>query len=356
MDSVTQAALGAAIGGAVLGRRLGRKAILIGAVLGTLPDLDVIIDYGDAVANVTEHRGFSHSLFVLTGLATLLALMSARFAPITAISLPRWWCFYTLILVTHPLLDALTTYGTQLLWPLDVTPAAWPIIFIIDPLYTLALLIALGFGLVSLRVRKACTWGLVISCVYLTMAAGAKVMIEQRIAPVLAEQGLQEAPLLIQPTPFNIVLWRATVMDGDRYYESLISVFDGNSQPRLEPLIRNAALEAPLLASLQGQRLAWFAGPFLRYEARWMDGKETLIATDIRLGFPGFHPFSFTLATLEEERWVPLAVSEQVESSRGIQMTTLSRLAARAAGNTSALCASDFVTQEWRAERVIYRC
>lgn len=188
------------------------------------------------------------------------------------------------------------------------------------------------------------------------MAAGAKVMIEQRIAPVLAEQGLQEAPLLIQPTPFNIVLWRATVMDGDRYYESLISVLDGNSPPRLEPLIRNAALEAPLLASLQGQRLAWFAGPFLRYEERWLDGKETLIATDIRLGFPGFHPFSFTLATLEEERWVPLAVSEQVESSSGIQMTTLSRLAARAAGNSSALCASDFVAQEWRAERVIYRC
>ncbi|BBI59475.1 hypothetical protein HSBAA_07810 [Vreelandella sulfidaeris] len=81
MDSVTQAVLGAAIGGAVLGRRLGRKAILIGAVLGTLPDLDVALDYGDAVANVTEHRGFSHSLFVLTGLATLLALLCARFAP-----------------------------------------------------------------------------------------------------------------------------------------------------------------------------------------------------------------------------------------------------------------------------------
>ena len=70
MDSMTQAALGAAIGGAVLGRRLGRKAILLGAVVGTLPDLDVIIDYGDAVANVTQHRGFSHSLFVLAGLGT----------------------------------------------------------------------------------------------------------------------------------------------------------------------------------------------------------------------------------------------------------------------------------------------
>lgn len=356
MDSVTQAALGAAIGGAVLGRRLGRKAILIGAVLGTLPDFDVALDYGDAVANVTEHRGFSHSLFVLTGLATLLALLCTRFAPAKDISLPRWWCFFALILITHPLLDALTTYGTQLLWPLDLAPTAWPIIFIIDPLYTLPLLFTLGVALVSQRVRKACTWGLAITSVYLMMAAGAKLVVEQRLAPALAEQGLEEAPLLIQPTPFNIVLWRATVIDGDRYYESLISVFDGDRQPRFEPLIRNAGLETFALASQQGERLMWFAGSFLRYETRLLEGKETLIATDIRLGFPGFHPFSFTLATLEEEHWVPLAVSEQLESTRGIQMQTLSRLAARAAGNTSALCASDFEAHEWRAERVVYRC
>ncbi|HSP31595.1 MAG TPA: metal-dependent hydrolase [Halomonas sp.] len=356
MDSVTQAALGAAIGGAVLGRRLGRKAILIGAVLGTLPDLDVVLDYGDAVANVTEHRGFSHSLFILSGLATLLALLSARFAPAKDITLLRWWGFFALILVTHPLLDALTTYGTQLFWPLDLPPAAWPIIFIIDPLYTLPLLLALGIAVVSQRVRKACTWGLTITSVYLVMAAGAKLMVEQRLTPILAEQGLEEAPLLVQPTPFNIVLWRATVIDGDRYYESLISVFDGDHHPRLEPLLRNADLEEPALVSQQGQRLAWFTGPFLRFENRLLDGKETLVATDIRLGFPGFHPFSFTLATLEDERWEPLAVSEQVESTRGIHMATLSRLAARAAGNTSALCASDFVEEKWRAERVVYRC
>lgn len=188
------------------------------------------------------------------------------------------------------------------------------------------------------------------------MAAGAKLLVEQRLAPALAEQGLEEAPLLLQPTPFNIVLWRATVIDGDRYYESLISVFDGDRQPRLEPLVRNTELEEFALASQHGERLTWFAGSFLRYETRLLDGKETLVATDIRLGFPGFHPFSFTLATLEGELWVPLAVSEQLESTRDIQIETLSRLAARAAGNTSALCASDFEAQEWRAERVVYRC
>lgn len=356
MDSVTQAALGAAIGGAVLGRRLGRKSILIGALVATLPDLDVVLDYGDAVANVTEHRGFSHSLFVLTGVATLMAVVCARFAPARDISLGRWWSFFALILLTHPLLDALTTYGTQLFWPLNLPPASWPIVFIIDPFYTLPLLIALGIGLVSKRIVKACASGLAISCLYLMMAAGAKMLVEQRLTPVLAQQGLEDAPLLVQPTPFNIALWRATVIDGDRYYESLVSVFDGDHEPHLEPLIRNAEFEAIAMSSPQGQRLDWFAGPFLRYETRQQDGKETLIATDIRLGFPGFHPFSFTLATFNDDVWEPVATSQEVDNPRDIRLETLARLAARATGDAAALCASDFVKQEWIADDTLKRC
>lgn len=356
MDSITQAALGAAIGGAVLGKRLGRKAVLIGALLGTVPDLDVMLDYGDAVANVTEHRGFSHSLFVLTGLATVLALLCRRFAPARDISLGRWWSFFALILITHPLLDSLTTYGTQLLWPLDMPPAAWPIVFIIDPFYTLPLLIALIIAVTVKKVRKACIVGLTVSSLYLLLAAGAKWNIEQRLAPALADAGLQAAPVLVQPTPFNIALWRATVIDGDRYFESLISVFDGQRSPTLEPIKRNVALEESALAGPLGQRLAWFTGPFLRYDTQWIENQETLIATDIRLGFPGFHPFSFTLATRDGDLWRPVDISEELDTSRGLQLTTLSRLAARATGNVTALCASDFIEPQWRAAPFLYHC
>lgn len=356
MDSITQATLGAAIGGAILGRRLGRKAIVIGALLGTLPDLDVALDYGDAVANVTEHRGFSHSLFVLAGLASLFALLCKRFAPARDITLARWWCFFTLILLTHPLLDSLTTYGTQLFWPLAMSPIAWPIVFIIDPLYTLPLLLGLIAALVSRRVRRSCAVGLAVSSVYLLLAAGAKWHIEQQLAPALAEMGLQQAPVLIQPTPFNTVLWRATVVGEERYYESLISVFDGAHPPILEPLQRNIGLEESALAGPLGQRLTWFTGPFLRYDTQVIAGRETLVATDIRLGFPGFHPFSFTLASREDDHWIPVDVSEQVEAARGLQLDTLSRLASRASGNVTALCASDFVSPHWRVKPFQYRC
>ena len=66
MDSVTQMALGAAIADATVGRRYGNRALLAGVLLGTLPDLDVLVPFDGAVANFTYHRSFSHSFLVLT--------------------------------------------------------------------------------------------------------------------------------------------------------------------------------------------------------------------------------------------------------------------------------------------------
>ena len=80
LDTVTQVVLGASIAGVCAPSGHRRKALLMGAGLGILPDLDALIDYGDPVANFTYHRGFSHSLFVLVPFSILLWLI-----------LRRWW-------------------------------------------------------------------------------------------------------------------------------------------------------------------------------------------------------------------------------------------------------------------------
>ncbi|PMR74300.1 metal-dependent hydrolase [Billgrantia endophytica] len=347
MDSLTQVALGAAVGGVVLGRRLGRKAVLIGAALGTLPDLDVFLDYGDAVANITEHRGFTHSLFVLTGLGTLMAALSARFSPTRDIAFHHWWLFFVLCLTTHPILDALTTYGTQLWWPLDVAPSAWPIIFIIDPLFTLPLAIGVVVALATGNGRRGPAWGVALSSTYLVFAMGAKGLVETRLEPVLADRGLLDAPRLVQPTPFNTLLWRVTILDGEHHHETLVSVFDGGTRPVFETFDRGAELEPAALASERGQRLDWFAGPFLRYEAREIEGRETLIATDLRLGFPGFHPFSFTLAVRDDGDWRPVETSEILHPHSRADLDALGQLGSRILGPEPALCTSGFVADRW---------
>ncbi|SHF82686.1 inner membrane protein [Modicisalibacter ilicicola DSM 19980] len=339
MDSLTQACLGAAVGGAVLGRPLGRKALVAGAVLGTLPDLDVLIDYGDAVADYTYHRGFSHSLLVLGALATLLALVTARFTPLRHISLKRWWLFYGACLLTHPVLDALTAYGTQLLWPLSTPPASWGTIFIIDPLYTLPLFLAVAYGLFRGYRPRSLAWGLALSSVYLLFSLGGKWTIDARMDSVLTAQGLENAPRLVQPTPFNTLLWRVTVIDGEDYREALVGLFD-TQPPLFERFSRGTRYENVALDTASGQRLYWFAGPFLSYRTQASDEAVGLIATDLRLGVPGFHPFSFLLATRNENGWEP--TTTQLLPERPVDQGALTLLASRVFSPTMRLCPSAF--------------
>lgn len=301
MDSITQAVLGASIQGALLGRWQGRKALLYGAMLGTLPDLDVVIDYGDAVAEMTYHRGFTHSLFVLFGVALLLTWLVRRLHPHPGYSPRRLFATLALILLTHPLLDSFTSYGTQLFWPLMPTPTAWSSIFIIDPLYTaplaIAVLLGLLFGLRD-KTAKAPLIALVLSTLYLGSTLAGKSMAEQRVEAQLARQGIQAEALFSTPTPLNSLLWRVIVLDGAYYHEALVGWFD-QQPPQLSRLPRGTALAEVLADSAAHQRLAWFTNGVLRYDQIG----EHLVVTDIRLGMTGVHPFRFDFAIKHDGEW-----------------------------------------------------
>ena len=315
MDSITQALLGASVQGALLGRWQGRKALAYGAVLGTLPDLDVVIDYGDAVANMTYHRGFSHSLLVLSLLAVLLTWLARRWRPDHRYSSTRLFLTVWLVLVTHVLLDAFTSYGTQLFWPLATPPIAWSSIFIIDPLYSVPLLVAvLAAALAGLRGRIASwpVYALGLSTLYLAFTLGGKQMAEQRVQASMASQGIRAEQLFSTPTPFNSLLWRVVLVDGEDYYEALVGWLD-DAPPSLVRLPRNAQLAEVLRDSPQHQRLQWFTGDVLRYD---VDG-EQLLVTDLRLGMTGFHPFRFPLATRSASGWQPVEHPERLPANRG---------------------------------------
>ena len=179
MDSLTQAVLGASVQGAMLGRFQGRKALVYGALLGTLPDMDVLIDFGDAVADMTYHRGFSHSVFVLGAVAVLLTWLARRLFPRAEYGAGRLFTCIALVLFTHVTLDAFTTYGTQLFSPLHPPPVALSSIFIIDPFYTVPLLLAVIAGLVVGLGRKGLSWqsgALGLSSLYLVSTLAGKHM------------------------------------------------------------------------------------------------------------------------------------------------------------------------------------
>lgn len=328
MDSITQAALGAALGGAVLGRRLGRGALLGGAVLGTLPDLDSFLDYGDAVSNFTQHRGFSHSLLVLVLLAPALAWLLHRWRPTIPL---QQWCFFTgLILLTHPLLDSFTTYGTQIFWPF-AGPVSLGSIFIIDPLYTLPLLISCGIVLWRPQALRALGVGLAMSSAYLGWSLVGQQMITDRVLPTLAAHGVEDAPRLVQPMPFSTLLWRVTVLGENDRYEIVTGFLDRGAPPQVETYPRNSELQSVARTLPQGERLIWFTDGFLRYS----DKSGTLVATDVRLGLPGSYPFRFVLASKEEGQWQ--SVESYLMPSPDIDPRLLQGLLRRTLGHTTGI-------------------
>jgi len=304
MDSVTQAALGAGIGGALAPRGQRRKGLLVGAALGTLPDLDVLIDYGDAVGNFTRHRGFSHSLFVLAPFALLLWWLLRRSWTPVAESPARWLALISLALLTHPLLDAHTAYGTQLFWPLATPPISWATLFIIDPLFTLPLLL----GVVVVLAAPDRRWGetfmrgaLTLSCCYLAWSWVAQGIVRDHARQALADRGLTAAPLFITPTPFNTLLWRVVVLTPDGYLEGFDSLLLDEEGPDFQSYSDDrAALEAAESVPAVN-RLRWFSQGFVRAD---VTAKGHLLISDLRMGQEPLYVFTHRVAEKRGEEWV----------------------------------------------------
>jgi inner membrane protein len=185
MDSLTQLTFGAACGEAVLGQKVGRKALVWGAVLGTLPDLDVFIPLGGPVNDFVYHRGFSHSLILLALLSPMIAWLISKIHPDTKRYYRGWVLLSFLVLEASVLLDLLTIYGTQIFWPFDTTPMAIPVLFIIDPLFTLPIFSGVLAALVLKRNRslghRLNSVGLFLSLFYLIWAFGAGEFVERRV-------------------------------------------------------------------------------------------------------------------------------------------------------------------------------
>lgn len=315
MDSLTQIVLGASIQGALLGRQQGRKALACGALLGTLPDLDVMLSYPDPVSLMTYHRGFSHSLFVLTAVAALLTWLVRRGWPRAPYTARRLFLTLWLVLVTHPLLDAFTVYGTQLFWPLPTAPESWSAVFVIDPVYTLPLLgavvLALCTGLTR-TARRALAAAVLFGTAYLFFGLAGRWHAEQAVQAELRRHGVTATHVLAVPTPFNTLVWRTIAKtDRDTYYEAASSWFD-RTPPEMLALPLHDELSEALAHQPLHTRLRWFTNDWLRYDE--IDGK--LVVTDLRLGVAGYYSFRFVMAEREGKNWV-MVTPRRWPSDRG---------------------------------------
>ncbi|MGI9175752.1 MAG: metal-dependent hydrolase [Rhodothermales bacterium] len=307
MDSLTQATLGAAVGEAVLGRKVGGKAALWGAALGTLPDLDVLANpFVSEMEALAIHRGITHSIVFAVVLAPVVGLLASRlhrkpategllgyrFKRTSEASWGAWTLLAFLALITHPLLDCFTVYGTQVFQPFSNYPVAFSSIFIIDPLYTVPLfagVVAALFmsrtphqvrGRLSGRRRWANGLGLGLSTAYLLATLGIKAQVHSTFEASLAAQDVRYEELLTAPMPLNSLLWMGLAHSGDTVRVGLYSVLDDDNRIAFEPIATRRDLLEPYENQTPVERLLWFSRGYYQAEARG----DTLLFHDLRFG------------------------------------------------------------------------
>lgn len=300
MDSLTQAVLGGAVSYAILGRRVGKRSVLYGLALGTLPDLDVLIDFGGPIENMTYHRGFSHSFLVQALITPAFAWMFCNTLAGGRASFLRWCAAIYLCFFTHSLADVFTVYGTQIFWPLTDHPFAHSILFIIDPAFTLPLIAAV-IGAIIFRHRESAVrfsiFMLGISTLYLIWSSGAKSIIDDKVQRALAQQGIQPMQYESTPAPLNTLLWRGIAIEGDTYYEIWASVFDHVDDIQVTSYPRQIALLRPIAEHASIERLRWFTKG--QYKAWQTD--DRIYISDLRMGIEGAYVFNFEVGRLTEE-------------------------------------------------------
>jgi inner membrane protein len=296
MDSITHLFYGGAIAAAIAPRQHRRAALLAGAALNTLPDLDVFpLRFFDPVAEMTWHRGLTHSWLVLPLVAWAIWAFFRRRGGRVAQEPQRWFWTIFLCLMAHPLIDSFTVYGTQLFWPLPMKPFMWSSLFIIDPLFTLPWFVACviaWFAPEKPFADKALYVGVALGVTYVGWSLVAKTLVERQAERALAAMGLGEAPRFSVPMPMNTLLWRVVAMTPGGYVEGFRSLAADRGPMTFQGYPSNvqALREAEGIEDVD--RLTWFNHGFM--QAREIDGR--LVLGDLRMGSEPDYFFRFAVA------------------------------------------------------------
>ena len=290
MDSLTQIVLGAACGELALGKKIGNKALLFGAIGGTIPDLDVILGhlfFANSIDQLAFHRGFMHSI--------LFALVSPfAFGWIThklydkgkrknTTTLKDWIWLYFLSIFTHPILDSFTPYGTQLLLPFSDYRVAFNNISVADPLYTLPFLSCIIAVLFYKRnTKKRTFWnllGIYISSAYLLFTIGNKLYVNSVFDKSFKKSNISVQRYATQPTILNNILWYGIAETKEDYKIAFYSLLDTSkyvdtiiSLPKNHHLLN---MQEPDLKTLD-----WFSNGY--YNLSTIDSSKNIRYNDLR--------------------------------------------------------------------------
>jgi inner membrane protein len=285
LDTFTHIVLGACIGEATAGKKLGKKAMFLGALAQSVPDIDFIAYFWlDKTDNLLAHRGITHSIVFAIFATIVLSFASKKLFPKNQLSWKRWFLLFGVNLFAHIFIDTFNAYGTGLFEPFRDDRISFHVLFVADPFFSAWPFFSFVFLIiynVNHKKRKiAWITGIGLSTIYLLYAIFNKMSVDADVRSNLKDQHISAENYFTTPTPLNSWLWFVVAKDNNGYYVSYRSVFD--SKKKLDFLFfpQNDSLLRQSVNKDEVNDLLHFSEDFYTVE-KWND---TLVFNVLRFG------------------------------------------------------------------------
>lgn len=282
MDPLTQSALGSALAQSVADKRRLRAFAIAGAIGGAAPDLDILISSAtDPLLYLEYHRQFTHSLLFIPLGAAICALCSFGFLR-KRLTWQETFIACLLGYATHGLLDACTSYGTQLFWPFSDARISWNWVSVVDPAFTLPLLGCLGLSLVR-RERGWALAGLMWAALYISFGLLQHQRAEAAARAQAEIRGHTVVRMTVKPGFGNLLLWKVIYEHDGRYSVDAVragidlSICEGDEISALDPDTDLPWLQEGSQQSRDVERFRWFSNGWLA-----LDPEEPAYVVDVR--------------------------------------------------------------------------
>ena len=281
MDPLSQGAVGAAFAQSTANKKNIFKISVIGFLAGLAPDLDILINSStDPILFLEYHRQFTHSLFFIPFGSLIVALMLFPFVK-SSMSVKTVYYASLLGYATHGLLDACTSYGTQLFWPFSNERVTWNNISIVDPLFTIPVVILV---VIAIKTKKKIFSFFSIGWIIFYLSLGFIQYERALLAAVELAQGRGHSPerLTLKPSFGNLILWKSIYQHKETFYVDAIRAAQSSTWCTGESIrVFDYQYHLPNLEKESQQkkdieRFRWFSQDYLGYD------KERNIVTDVR--------------------------------------------------------------------------
>ncbi len=281
MDPITQGAFGAIFAQTMSNKKKILVGSIVGCFAGLAPDLDIFIrSASDPLLKLEYHRQFTHSIIFIP-IGALIVTLFSRILFRKYLSWRETYLFSFFGYATHGLLDACTSYGTQLFWPFSDERISWNYISVVDPFLSILVILAIIFAII-MKNKLITFFGISYIFIYLTFGVVQENRAEYVGKSIANFRGHESKNLTVKPSLGNLFLWKTIYEDSDFYYVDAVRLFskfeycEGTKIKKLDLLIDFSDLDKKSQQYKDIKRFDWFSQGYLG------KGIDKNIITDVR--------------------------------------------------------------------------